>query len=162
MLTRSFLHDLVSVPVCVEATTPPTSTVGYLEVIPSSPTELSTVCELLQTSSMIAQQLQQDHCIITLDQAVYAKAIEIVCKKEAEFNNVVLRMRGLPHLSHVFLAVLGSRFGDAGLMDMLVEFEIIGPSAVKAVMSGKHCIRAVQAHKIAFEVFIHLRLLQIT
>lgn len=140
---------------CVGATTPPTSTVGYLEVIPSSPTELSTVYELLQRSSRIAQQLQQDHCIITLDQAVYAKAIEIVWKKEAEFKNIVLRM-GAFHICTMFLAVLGNRFGDAGLTDLLVESEIIGPSAVKAVMSGKHYNRAVRAHKIAFEAFSRL------
>ena len=81
--------------------------------------------------------------------------IEIVWKKEAEFNNVVLRL-GAFHISTMFLAVLGSRFGDAGLTDLLVESEIIGPSAVKAVMSGKHYNRAVRVHKIAFEAFSRL------
>ena len=56
----------------------------------------------------------------------------------------------------MFWAVLGSRFVDAGLTHLLVESEIIGPSAVKAVMLGKHYNRAVQAHKIAFEAFIRL------
>ena len=78
-----------------------------------------------------------NNCIITLDQAVYTKAIEIVWKKEAEFNNIVLWM-GAFHICTMFLAVLGSRFGDAGLTDPLVESKIIGPSAVKAVMLGKH------------------------
>ena len=49
--------------------------------------------------------MQQDHCIITLDLAVYAKAIEIVWKQEAEFNNVVLWM-GAFHICTMFLAVL--------------------------------------------------------
>ena len=103
--------------------------------------KLSTVYDLLQRSSRIAQNLQQDHCIITLDQAVYAKAIEIVWKKESEFNIVVLWMGAFC----MFLSVLGSQFGDAGLTDLLVESEIIGPSAVKLVMLGKHYNKAVRA-----------------
>ena len=56
----------------------------------------------------------------------------------------------------MFLSVLGRRFGDEGLTDLLVESEIIGPSAVKLVMLGKHCNRAVRGHKITFEAFSHL------
>ena len=37
-----------------------------------------------------------------------------------------------------FLAVIGKRFGDAGLQDVLVEAEVISADAVVAALSGDH------------------------
>ena len=98
----------------------PRSTVGYLPIIPASPTELSTVYEAMLRSCAIAKALHQEHVIITLDQAVYYKAQEIKWKHPDQFKDVVLWM-GAFHIATTFLAVLGKRFGDAGLQDLLVE-----------------------------------------
>ena len=98
---------------------PQRSTIGYLPVIPSSPTELATVHEAMTRSCAIAKALNQEHVIITLDQAVYCKAQEIRWKHSSKFQNVVLRM-GAFHIAATFLAVLGKRFGDAGLQDLFV------------------------------------------
>ena len=79
-------------------------------------------------------------CIITLDQAIYAKALGVIWKKPDEFQQVVLRMLSF-HVTCVFLVVLGKCFGaygDAGLIDVLVEANVTGTSAVKAFISGKH------------------------
>ena len=57
---------------------PAVTEVGYLPVIPSSPTELSTVYELLKRSCAIAAEMHQHHDVITVDQAIYAKALEVV------------------------------------------------------------------------------------
>ena len=53
---------------------PRESVIGYLLVIASRPTELSTVYELMKRSCETSQHLGQLHTIITLDQAVYFKA----------------------------------------------------------------------------------------
>ena len=57
-----------------------------------------------------------------------------------------------------FLAVIGLRFGDAGLRDLMVESWLVGPSAVSAVLRGKHYNRALRSHKIIFEDFFRLLL----
>ena len=72
--------------------------------------------------------------IITLDQAIYAKALEVVLKRSDEFKHVVLRL-GSFHISCAFLAVLRRRFGDAGLMDVQVEAGVVGVSAVRGVVT---------------------------
>ena len=113
------------------------SAVGYLPVLASSPTELSTVYQLLQRSISVCDQLHQDDVVVVVDQAVYAKAAEIVWKHQSTFSRIVLRMGGF-HIAMTFLAVLGKRFGDAGLHDILVESGIVGTSAVHGVLSGKH------------------------
>ncbi|XP_065182225.1 uncharacterized protein LOC135812936 [Sycon ciliatum] len=136
-----------------QSTAPGTpTTVGYLPIIPASPTAMSTVYELVVRSLRTSKKLNQPHCIITADQAVYAKAVE-VCWKNAELKDVVLRM-GAFHTSCAFLAVLGKRFGSAGLEDLLVESGVVGSNACKQVMAGKHYNRGVRLHKLAFECLL--------
>ena len=65
------------------------SVVGYLPVIPASPTELSTVYLLLNRSLAVADELSQHDVVIIVDQAIYAKAQEIVCKHRDQFSRVV-------------------------------------------------------------------------
>lgn len=93
---------------------PEVSKVGYCPVTDSSPTKLSTVYTLLCKSVEMGRKLGQEEIIIVMDLAIYAKAQEIVWKQREEFSNVVLRM-GAFHTAMTFLAVLGKRFGDAGL-----------------------------------------------
>ena len=134
---------------------PQHSTVGYLPVIPASPTELSTVYVMLRKSISVADTLQQEDVVVTLDQAIYAKAQDIVSKHCDEFKRITLRMGGF-HVACTFLAVIGLRFGDAGLRDLMVESSLVGPSAVSAVLRGKHYNRALRSHKIIFEAFFRL------
>ena len=124
------------------------SSVGYLPVIPTSPTELSTVYTMLHRSMSTADRFGQHDVVIVLDQAIYAKALEIIWKHQADFERVVLRM-GAFHIACTFMAVIGKRFGDAGLRDMLVESRTVGPSAVHTVLNGKHYNRAMQCHQLA-------------
>lgn len=131
------------------------SVVGYLPVIPSSPTELSTVYMMLKRSLAVADELQQDDVIIVLDQAIYAKAQEIISKHQDDFCRVILRM-GSFHTACTFLAVIGQRFEHAGLHDILVESGLAGTGAVGAVLRGKHYNRAMRCHKIIFEALFRL------
>ena len=123
-------------------------------MIPASPTDLATVHDLLERSCAIAKKLQQQHCIITLDQAIYATALEVTWKKGTEFQHVVLRLGAFP-LASAFLAVMGQCFGDAGLQDLLAECDVVGSSAAISVFKGKHYICALRAHKTAFEALAH-------
>ena len=133
--------------VVTSAVLPVKSTVGYLPIIPESPTSLAAVYELLVRSCSLASRVGQDHVIITVDQAIYCKAQEVVWKHSEQFKQVVLRM-GAFHTACAFLAVIGKRFGDAGLHDLLIESGVLGSSAADSVLSGKHYNRV---HKLMFE-----------
>ena len=82
------------------------SNVGYLPVIPASPTEISTVYLLLKRSVATAERLGQAHIVVVLDQAIYAKALEVMWKNPAEFERIVPRM-GAFHVACTFMAVIG-------------------------------------------------------
>lgn len=134
---------------------PGKSIVGYCQLIDASPTELSTVYTLLKKSVAMANLLGLDDTVIVLDQAIYAKALEVIWKQQQEFKSVVLMM-GDFHVACVLLAVIGKRFGDAGLRDLLIESRIIGTGSLNGVLEGKHYNRALRTHKIVLEALMRL------
>ena len=53
------------------------------------------------------------------DQAIFAKAIEIKFKEKEKFKSLVLMMGGF-HTLMMFLGIIGIRFKDVGLQDILI------------------------------------------
>lgn len=104
-----------------------TQFVTYLPAIDQSPTNMDTVLEMLLQSKAKAEHLGLSDTDVVVDQTIYAKAVEIIenptYKDLKEF--IVLRM-GAFHTSCVFITVIGKRFGDAGLKDLLIESELFG------------------------------------
>ncbi len=78
------------------------------------------------------------HIIVSLGSLVslYAKACEVLWKNPETFHPIVLRM-GVFHTICTMLAVIGKRFGDAGLRDLLVESGVILDGSIAGVMNGK-------------------------
>ena len=90
---------------------------------------------------------------------IYAKALEILLKEEnsslKEFIN--LRMGGFNGIC-IFLGVLGKRFRDAWLKDLLVEPGLIGNKAVDQALKGKHYNNTLRIHFATAEAIIEKRL----
>lgn len=119
------------------------SQVGYCPVIDASPTEFSTVYNILKRSQEMADQLDQHDVVIVFDQAIYAKALEIQWQHQEEFQRMVIRL-GAFHTICAFLAAIG----DAGLSDILIESGIVASGSVSGVLEGRHYNRAVRTHKV--------------
>jgi len=132
------------------------SSIGYCPVIGSSATEFSTVYTLLKYAQNVAVKTGQPDIVVTFDQAIYAKAQEIIWSTNGEFSNVVVRM-GAFHTSMTFMAVIGKRFGDAGLMSLMVESGVLASGSAPAVLNGKHYNRAIRLHKLVMEALQRLR-----
>ena len=84
------------------------------------------------------------------DQALYVKTAEVIWKQPQQFSHIVLRLSVL-HTICSLLAVIGKRFGDAGLRDVAIEFDIIAEGSVGSVVDGKQYNRVVRLHKIIYE-----------
>ena len=86
-------------------------------------------------------QLGQNDVIIVFDQAIYAKALEVLWQNKDQFQRLVIRI-GSFHTICAFLAAIGKRFGDAGLAGVLMKNGIVG------VIEGRHYNRAVRTRKV--------------
>ena len=85
-----------------------------------------------------------------LDQALYAKATEIVWKYPDMFKGLALRM-GAFHTVYTLLSIIGKRFQDAGLRDICTESGVIAEGSVSGVLDGRRYNRGVRFHKLMYE-----------
>ena len=129
--------------------------VGYLPNVNAPATSLTTVFEILRRSVLIMKKLDLESIVLTFDQALYAKAAEILWKHREEFKCVVLCLGGFHTLCN-FMGIIGKRFGDAGLRDVLVEASVIAEGSVTHILSGKQYNRSVRAHKLFYEALMNL------
>ena len=55
------------------------------------------------------------------------------------------------------MAVIGKRYGDAGLSDILIEAGVVAEGSLSGVISGHHYNRSIHAYKILYETMEELR-----
>ena len=93
--------------------------------------------------------------VVAMVQAIYAKAIKISWKDQELFQDLVLRL-GTFHTTGVLLAVIGQRFGAAGLRDIVIESKVIVEGSVEKTINRNHYNRAARFHKLMFEACMRL------
>ena len=84
------------------------------------------------------------------DQALYAKATEVIWKQRDKFLEVIPQM-GIFHTLCTLLSIIGKRFQDAGLRDLIIESGVIAQGSVEKVLLGKHYNRAVRLYKLMYQ-----------
>eukprot|EP00794_Sanderia_malayensis_P000765 gene765-55_t len=136
-------------------TLPPQSKVGYLPVIDASPTEFSTVNEILKRSEAIADKLELKYVCLVFDEAIYSKVQQIRWKEERYLSRFVVRL-GHFHMVMSFCGAISKFFKDAGLKDILIESEIVAAGSINGILPGKHYNRSVRSHKVVYEALLRL------
>ena len=129
---------------------------AYCHLIAAPPTQMDTVYTMLVCTVGMTKHIQQEISLIVVDQAIYAKAIEITWKHSDEFRSVMLRL-GAFHIAYNFLAVIGKRFEGSGLHDLLLESGVVAEGSISGVLTGRHYNRAVRVHKLVMGALHRLR-----
>ena len=101
------------------------------------------------------QSLDLKTIVCVFDQALFAKAAEVVWKHPEKFKDIILRL-GVFHTICTLLSTIGKRFQDAGLRDLCVEACVIADGSVAGVMEGRKYNRAVRLHKMLYKAFMRL------
>ena len=127
--------------------------VGYLPTINAPATNMSTVHEVLVRSVKIKDTLQLKSIVVVLDQALHAKATEIVWKYPDMFKGIILRM-GAFHTICTLLSILGERF--QGLRDICIDSGVVAEGSGSGVLDGRRYNRAVRFHKLMYEALQRL------
>ena len=104
-------------------------TVGYLPTTDAPATQVNTIFEILNNANSIENSLNLNSMVVVMDQAIYAKAIEISWKHQDLFRDLVLRLR-IFHTIGVLLAVTDQRSGAAGLRDTVIESKATADGSV--------------------------------
>ena len=135
---------------------PSATKIGYLPVVDANPTDKSTINTILLKSIDIADKLEIQEIVLVMDQAIYSKAQEIRWQDGNLTKRLILRL-GDFHTALNFLGILGKRFRDAGLQDIMTESQILAEGSANRVMSGQQYNRSMRCHKIVAEAMQRLR-----
>ena len=92
---------------------PEMTSVGYIPIVQAPAHEFDTLHTVVQRRKYIATQLGQHHVVLTVDEALYCKLVELKWAKDEYQNFLIVRMGGL-HISLNFLKVIWS-IGRHGL-----------------------------------------------
>lgn len=135
--------------------------IGYLPVIPASSTEVDTIFTVVQRAVNIADELDIPSVCGVYDMAIYIKVQAIrwanLTGQYSDLYWKVVPVVGQFHTCMVLLGVIGTRFGSAGLTDLLVASDLVAEGSLKGVISGKHYNRGMACYKIAVEALESLR-----
>uniref|UniRef100_UPI00358DEB40 melanopsin-like n=1 Tax=Myxine glutinosa TaxID=7769 RepID=UPI00358DEB40 len=131
------------------------ATIGYLPIVDATQTELNTVNTVLHRSVDAANSLHLDAIVVVVDQALYAKAQFIIWQTPV-FTEKIVSWLGAFQTAMTFLACIGKRFGDGGLEDILIQYEVLAPGSVNGVMNRKHYNRSLSCNKLLVEASHHL------
>ncbi|KAK3698426.1 hypothetical protein QZH41_001193 [Actinostola sp. cb2023] len=132
-----------------------THSIGYCPMIEGPSTDFSTVYTVLKHAQKISASVGQAEAVITFDLAIYTKAMQIQMRFPDEFSNTVIRLGGF-HVALNFLSLLGKKFMNSGLDDLLIESGVYAAGTTSALMKGKSYNRGVRAHKLSMEVLYRL------
>ena len=140
----------------ITSSSPEVTSIGYCPMIPASPTDYNTVFTVMKTVQKMMKTLGQQHSVITFDEAIYSKAKDIQWRCPEEFKHTVLRLGGF-HTAMTFISVIGKRYEESRLEDLLIESGIYGSNSVLRIMNGKAYNKGVRALKLLMEAFCRLR-----
>lgn len=136
---------------------PERTTVGYLPIIQAPAHDLDTLNTVVQRILHISKQLEQKHVVLTVDQALFPKLMELKWSV-AEYRDVLIPRLGGLHISMNFLKVIGQHMSDCGLTEVWEESKLLGPNVADQVMAGKAYARATRAHKLTYQALWQLLL----
>lgn len=134
-----------------------TTTVGYMPIIQAPAHELDTLNTVVRRCMYISSQIGQEYTVITVDQALYYKLMDLKWTIPEYKDKLIPRLGGL-HISMNFLKVVGQHTKDCGLADAWEEAGILGRSTIEHVMSGKAYNKGMRSHKLTFQALWRLLL----
>jgi hypothetical protein len=129
---------------------PMVTAIGYCPLVPEPPTEWGTVYTVMKTVQTMMRSLGQKYSVLTFDEGIYCKAKEIQWRNKDEFQDTVLCLGGF-HTTMNFLGLLGKRYDNSGIEDILIESGVYGSNSSSRLLKGKCYNRGVRAHKLTSE-----------
>ena len=105
-------------------------------MVPEPPTEWGTVYTIMKTVQTMMRSLGQKYSVLTFDEGIYCKAKEIQWRNKDEFQDTVLCLGGF-HTTMNFLGLLGKRYDNSGIEDILIESGVYGSNSSSRLLKGK-------------------------
>lgn len=126
------------------------TSIGYMPIIQAPAHDLGTLNKVVLRRKHIVRELGQNHVVITVDEALYCKLMELKWANADYMDNLIVSLGGL-YTAMKFMAVIGKRIQSSGLLEAWVESNLLVPNTAEQVMIGKSYNKGIRAHKITLQ-----------
>lgn len=139
---------------------PEMKSIGYMPIIQAPAHDLDTLNAVVLRCKHVARKLGQHHVVITVDEALFCKLMELKWANDDYLDCLVVRLGGL-HIALKFMEVIGKHVQSSGLLEAWVEGNLLGPKTAEQVMAGKSYNKGIRAHKITLQAMWRILLPQL-
>ena len=101
--------------------------------------------------------MEQHHVVLTVDEALYPKLLELKWSVE-EYKDMIIPCLGGLHIAMNFLGVIGRHMSESGLSELWIGCDLLGRNAAQHIMAGKGYTRAIRTHKLTLHALRQLLL----
>jgi hypothetical protein len=129
----------------ISSINPDLTIVGYMPIVQAPAHEIDTLNTVVQKCMYISDPLGQRHTVLTVNQALYFKLIDLKWSVPEYRERLVAGMGGL-HIVMNFMKCIRDHMSGSGLYELWMECELLGPVAAQHVLAGKHYSRVMRAH----------------
>ncbi len=98
--------------------------------------KLDTLNTAIQRYMHISKEMNQCYTVITVDEALYCKLMELKWKTPNYKEKLIPRLGGL-HIQLNFLKLIGQHMVQSGLQAIWIESKLLGKGATYKVLHGK-------------------------
>ena len=120
---------------------------------------MSTKMDIIQERRQKAEALNLKETAVVLDHAIYCRAVQIVMSERKTHLRSFINLRmGSFHATNVFLNVLGKRFADARLKDLIVESGFLWEDQASQMLKGKDFNNGIRVHLYLEEAINRMKL----
>ncbi len=123
-----------------------------MPIIQAPAHEYSTLHVVVQHCMHVSAQLGQTFTVITVDQALCCRLMELKWLIPEYKERLIPRLGGL-NTSMNFLQIIGHHMQGCGLLDIWVETGLMGPLVAEQALAGKHYNKAMRAHKLTLQYY---------
>lgn len=121
------------------------TSVGYMPIIQAPAHDLDTLNTVVRRCKHVASALGQQYIVLTVDEALFGKLMELKWAKPEYEECLFVRLGGF-HTSLNFLKAIGQHMQSSGLLDVWTESNTLGPRAAEQVLAGKNYARGMRTH----------------
>ena len=139
---------------------PEVTSVGYMPLILAPAHELDTLNTVVIRCKYVANRLGQYHVVITADEQLFYKLMELKWAKPEYKHFLVVRLGGL-HTALKFLEVIGKHMKSSGLEEVWIESNLLGVKTAEKVLAGNSYAKGIRAHKITIQAMWHILIPQL-
>ena len=121
-----------------------------MPIIQAPAHELDKLNTVVQRFIHVSSSFGQQYVVLTVDQALYCKLMELKWASPLYKNILIPRLGGL-HTSMNFLKVIGQHMQASGLSEVWLESGILGPVSTEKALEGKYYTKGMHAHKLTYQ-----------